>query len=65
MHHVISTTPLGAPRSSLFLLPLSDQPRVAEIEKFDKSKSKKTETQEKNPLFSKEAIEQGKQAGGS
>lgn len=38
---------------------------MAEIEKFDKSKLKKTETQEKNPLPSKETIEQEKQAGES
>ncbi|XP_076963595.1 thymosin beta-4-like [Callospermophilus lateralis] len=44
---------------------LSDKPDMAEIKKFDKSKLKKTETQEKNPLPSKETIEQEKQAGGS
>ncbi|XP_063491495.1 uncharacterized protein [Symphalangus syndactylus] len=33
---------------------MSDKPDMAEIEKFDKSKLKKTETQEKNPLPSKE-----------
>ena len=43
----------------------SDKPDMAEIEKFDKSKLKKTETQEKNPLPSKETIEQEKQAGES
>ena len=49
------------------LLPatMSDKPDMAEIEKFDKSKLKKTETQEKNPLPSKETIEQEKQAGES
>ena len=41
------------------------QTDMAEIEKFDKSKLKKTETQEKNPLPSKETIEQEKQAGES
>uniref|UniRef100_A0A8D0ISM5 Uncharacterized protein n=1 Tax=Sus scrofa TaxID=9823 RepID=A0A8D0ISM5_PIG len=41
---------------------MSDKPRVAEIEKFSKSKLKMTETQEKNPLASKE---QEKQAGES
>ena len=35
---------------------MSDKPDMAEIEKFDKSKLKKTETQEKNPLPSKETI---------
>lgn len=34
---------------------MSDKPDMAEIEKFDKSKLKKTETQEKNPLPSKES----------
>uniref|UniRef100_W8C3P7 Thymosin beta-4 n=2 Tax=Pongo pygmaeus TaxID=9600 RepID=W8C3P7_PONPY len=33
---------------------MSDKPDMSEIEKFDKSKLKKTETQEKNPLPSKE-----------
>uniref|UniRef100_A0A8C0K1X8 Thymosin beta n=1 Tax=Canis lupus dingo TaxID=286419 RepID=A0A8C0K1X8_CANLU len=41
---------------------MSDKPDMAEIEKFNKSKLKKTETQEKNPLPSKETIEQEKQA---
>ncbi|CAI9151654.1 unnamed protein product [Rangifer tarandus platyrhynchus] len=36
---------------------MSDKPNLAEIEKFDKSKLKKTETQEKNPLPSKETTE--------
>uniref|UniRef100_A0A3B3Z8P1 Uncharacterized protein n=1 Tax=Periophthalmus magnuspinnatus TaxID=409849 RepID=A0A3B3Z8P1_9GOBI len=38
---------------------MSDKPDVSEVTKFDKSKLKKTETQEKNPLPSKE-IEQEK-----
>ncbi|XP_012513023.1 PREDICTED: thymosin beta-4 [Propithecus coquereli] len=55
-----------APRPSLrFSATMSDKPDMAEIEKFDKSKLKKTETQEKNPLPSKETIEQEKQAGES
>nr|XP_008987197.1 thymosin beta-4 [Callithrix jacchus] len=49
----------------LFSATMSDKPDMAEIEKFDKSKLKKTETQEKNPLPSKETIEQEKQAGES
>ena len=44
---------------------MSEKPDMAEIEKFDKSKLKKTETQEKNPLPSKETIEQEKQVGES
>ncbi|XP_008833985.1 thymosin beta-4-like isoform X2 [Nannospalax galili] len=34
---------------------------MAELKKFGKSKLKKTETQEKNPLPSKEMIKQEKQ----
>uniref|UniRef100_A0A8C6F041 Thymosin beta-4 n=1 Tax=Monodon monoceros TaxID=40151 RepID=A0A8C6F041_MONMO len=34
---------------------MSDKPDMAEIEKFDKSKLKKTETKEKNPLPSQES----------
>ncbi|XP_034884520.1 thymosin beta-4, Y-chromosomal-like [Mirounga angustirostris] len=44
---------------------MSDKPNMAEIEKFGKLKLKKTETQEKNPLSSKETIEWEKQAGES
>ncbi|XP_055229187.2 thymosin beta-4-like, partial [Gorilla gorilla gorilla] len=44
---------------------MSDKSDMPEIKKFDKSKLKKTETQEKNPLPSKETIEQEKQAGES
>ncbi|XP_036893627.1 thymosin beta-4-like [Sturnira hondurensis] len=42
---------------------MSDKPDMTEIEKFDKLKWKKTEMEEKNPLPSKEMIEQGEQAG--
>ncbi|XP_059131320.1 thymosin beta-4-like [Peromyscus eremicus] len=42
---------------------MSDKPDMAETEKFIKLKLKKTETQEKNPLPSKETTEQEKQAG--
>ncbi|XP_045056704.1 thymosin beta-4-like [Desmodus rotundus] len=42
---------------------MSDKPDMAKIEKFDKLKLKKTETQEKNPLPCKGTIEQEKQAG--
>uniref|UniRef100_A0A2K5HGC3 Thymosin beta n=1 Tax=Colobus angolensis palliatus TaxID=336983 RepID=A0A2K5HGC3_COLAP len=44
---------------------MSAKPAMSEIEKFGKSKLKKTETQEKNALPSKETIEQEKQAGES
>ncbi|XP_036864213.2 thymosin beta-4-like [Manis javanica] len=39
---------------------MSDKPGMAEIEKLGKSKLKKTEMQDKNPLPSKEKIEQEK-----
>ncbi|XP_078203028.1 thymosin beta-4-like [Callithrix jacchus] len=42
---------------------MSDKPDVDEIGKLSKSKLKKTEIQEKNPLPSKELIKQEKQAG--
>lgn len=34
---------------------MSDKPDISEVEKFDKSKLKKTETQEKNVLPTKES----------
>ena len=39
---------------------MSDKPDVSEVASFDKSKLKKTETKEKNPLPTKETIEQEK-----
>ncbi|XP_077780677.1 uncharacterized protein LOC114591306 isoform X1 [Podarcis muralis] len=41
---------------------MSDKPDFAEIETFDKTKLKKTETREKNPLPTKETIEQEKKS---
>ncbi|KAG7464761.1 hypothetical protein MATL_G00169100 [Megalops atlanticus] len=41
---------------------MSDKPDLAEIASFDKTKLKKTETQEKNPLPTKETIEQERKA---
>ncbi|KAM3864667.1 thymosin beta-11-like [Diretmus argenteus] len=40
---------------------MSDKPNIAEVSSFDKTKLKKTETQEKNTLPTKEIIEQEKQ----
>lgn len=34
---------------------MSDKPDMAEVEKFDKGKLKKTKTEEKNPLPTKES----------
>ncbi|XP_018543555.1 thymosin beta-12 [Lates calcarifer] len=39
---------------------MSDKPDVTEVTTFDKTKLKKTETQEKNTLPTKETIEQEK-----
>jgi thymosin beta 4 len=39
---------------------MADKPDLEEVTKFDKSKLKKTQTQEKNPLPTKETIEQEK-----
>ncbi|XP_061698088.1 toll-like receptor 8 [Syngnathoides biaculeatus] len=41
---------------------MSDKPDISEVENFDKTKLKKTETQEKNTLPTKETIEQEKAA---
>ncbi|KAJ8254736.1 hypothetical protein GJAV_G00196820 [Gymnothorax javanicus] len=41
---------------------MSDKPDLQEVTAFDKTKLKKTETQEKNPLPTKEIIEQEKAA---
>uniref|UniRef100_A0A8C6FA44 Thymosin beta-4 n=1 Tax=Monodon monoceros TaxID=40151 RepID=A0A8C6FA44_MONMO len=56
---------LGGDHCAASSAAMSDKPDMAEIEKFDKSKLKKTETKEKNPLPSQETIEQEKQAGES
>ncbi|TEA40345.1 hypothetical protein DBR06_SOUSAS39910007, partial [Sousa chinensis] len=42
---------------------MSDKPDLSEVEKFDKSKLKKTNTKEKNTLPSKETIQQEKECG--
>ncbi|XP_042525931.1 thymosin beta-15A-like [Dipodomys spectabilis] len=40
---------------------MSDRPDMSEVEKFDRSKLKKTNTEEKNTLPSKETIQQKKE----
>ncbi|KAK6324345.1 hypothetical protein J4Q44_G00036870 [Coregonus suidteri] len=40
---------------------MADKPDVSEIAQFDKTKLKKTETEEKNTLPTKEVIDQEKQ----
>ncbi|XP_028249587.1 thymosin beta-4 [Parambassis ranga] len=40
---------------------MADKPDITEVTTFDKTKLKKTETQEKNTLPTKETIEQEKQ----
>ncbi|XP_035250622.1 thymosin beta-12-like [Anguilla rostrata] len=44
---------------------MESKPDLGEVTNFDKTKLKKTETQEKNPLPSKETIEQEKKASQS
>lgn len=39
---------------------MADKPDVSEVETFDKSKLKKTNTQEKNPLPTKEELEKAR-----
>ncbi|XP_048852135.1 thymosin beta-15A-like [Brienomyrus brachyistius] len=39
---------------------MADKPNVSEIQQFDKSKLKKTKTEEKNTLPSNETIQQEK-----
>ncbi|XP_077921292.1 thymosin beta-15A isoform X1 [Halichoerus grypus] len=47
---------------SVFLLvKMSDKPDLSEVEKFDRSKLKKTNTEEKNTLPSQETIQQEKE----
>jgi len=41
---------------------MADKPDLAEVEKFDKSNLKKTQTKEKNPLPSKEELAEAKKA---
>ena len=41
---------------------MADKPDMSEVTQFDKNKLKKTETQEKNTLPTKETIEQEKQS---
>ena len=41
---------------------MADKPDMGEIASFDKAKLKKTETQEKNTLMTKETIEQEKRS---
>ncbi|XP_019489377.1 PREDICTED: thymosin beta-15A isoform X1 [Hipposideros armiger] len=43
------------------LVKMSDKPDLSEVEKFDRSKLKKTNTEEKNTLPSQETIQQEKQ----
>ncbi|XP_026219958.1 thymosin beta-12 [Anabas testudineus] len=44
---------------------MCDKPDISEVTSFDKSKLKKTETHEKNPLPDKATIEQEKAAATS
>jgi len=39
---------------------MADKPDLSEVEKFNKTQLKKTETKEKNPLPTKEELEKAK-----
>ncbi|KAL6480156.1 hypothetical protein MHYP_G00111890 [Metynnis hypsauchen] len=58
---------LSPPRLSRFVpyAKMSDKPDLTEIARFDKTKLKKTETKEKNPLPTKETIEQERKGDAS
>ncbi|XP_037590675.1 thymosin beta-15A isoform X1 [Cebus imitator] len=52
--------PSGRGEGVYLLVKMSDKPDLSEVEKFDRSKLKKTNTEEKNTLPSKETIQQEK-----
>jgi len=52
-----------SPRSSPVSHKMSDKPDLVEVTKFDKSQLKKVKTEEKNPLPTKETIEEEKKGG--
>ncbi|XP_009235141.1 thymosin beta-15C isoform X1 [Pongo pygmaeus] len=51
----------GRGERGFLLIKMSDKPDLSEVEKFDRSKLKKTNTEEKNTLPSKETIQQEKE----
>ncbi|XP_008987898.1 thymosin beta-15A isoform X1 [Callithrix jacchus] len=56
-----SGCPSGRAEGGYLLVEMSDKPDLSEVEKFDRSKLKKTNTEEKNTLPSKETIQQEKE----
>ncbi|KAI2651309.1 Thymosin beta [Labeo rohita] len=54
-------TPLCGFKQLVHCQNMADKPNMTEITSFDKTKLRKTETQEKNPLPTKETIEQERQ----
>ncbi|XP_040485831.1 thymosin beta-15A isoform X1 [Ursus maritimus] len=56
----VSLSPVFKPPVFL-LVKMSDKPDLSEVEKFDRSKLKKTNTEEKNTLPSQETIQQEKE----
>ncbi|XP_066505633.1 uncharacterized protein tmsb2 [Hoplias malabaricus] len=65
--HHRQTVSLSPPNQSHFVpyATMSDKPDLTEIARFDKTKLKKTETKEKNPLPTKETIEQERKGDAS
>ncbi|XP_028618292.1 thymosin beta-10 [Grammomys surdaster] len=57
-----STWSASSERESTSCKKMADKPDMGEIASFDKAKLKKTETQEKNTLPTKETIEQEKRS---
>ncbi|XP_049986195.1 thymosin beta-10 [Alexandromys fortis] len=57
-----STWSASSERDSTGCKKMADKPDMGEIASFDKAKLKKTETQEKNTLPTKETIEQEKRS---
>ncbi|MEJ1286616.1 hypothetical protein NN561_017624 [Cricetulus griseus] len=57
-----STWSASSERDSTGSKKMADKPDMGEIASFDKAKLKKTETQEKNTLPTKETIEQEKRS---
>ncbi|XP_062054871.1 thymosin beta-4-like [Lepus europaeus] len=60
--HCADPTSLARSPCSASSATRSDKPELAEMEKFDKTALKKTDSQKKTPLPSKETTEQEQQA---
>ncbi|XP_034072870.1 thymosin beta-10-like [Gymnodraco acuticeps] len=59
-HYCCSAPTREHPETLRLPATMADKPDISEVEKFDKAKLKKTETQEKNVLPTQDIIEQEK-----